>query len=477
MARRGRPPGSGKVSDSTQQRRLGRSQAFSELGGTGLQQSGGFIREELLTNLAGKQGVRIYKEMWENDPIIGAFGFAVEQILRQVEWKVVPVSDDNEAHQKAQFVDSCRTDMSMTWGDVLTEILTMLPFGWSFHEVVYKKRQGTQDQRGLSSRYTDGQIGWRKIPIRSQDSLMNWNFNETGQSLLGMKQQLLQLGARDIPLSKGLLFRTKVTKNNPEGRSILRNAYRPWYFKKRIEEIEGIGIERDLAGLPVLKTPQGLDLWNPNDPKAAVQKRAAEQLIQNIRRDENEGVLLPFGWELELLASNGTRAFNTNDIVNRYDQRIAMTVLADFILLGHSNRFGSFALSKSKTSVFTASLVGYLNVIRDVFNYYEIPRLFMLNGYPAELAPRLDYGNIETPDLKSLSSFITAATGAGVDLNQPLIVRSLLASAGLPYDYTDLGGRGSTGDEPPTNEPRSKVKPKPKAKPTSPAVKPDQGNQ
>ena len=38
--------------------------------------------------------------------------------------------------------------------------------------------------------------------------------------------------------------------DNPEGRSILRNAYFSWYFEKKIAEIEGIGIARDLAGLP-----------------------------------------------------------------------------------------------------------------------------------------------------------------------------------------------------------------------------------
>ena len=52
-------------------------------------------------------------------------------------------------------------------------------------------------------------------------------------------------------MEKCLLFRTQTHKNNPEGRSILRNAYRSWYFKKRIEEIEGVGIERDLAGIPI----------------------------------------------------------------------------------------------------------------------------------------------------------------------------------------------------------------------------------
>jgi hypothetical protein len=46
-----------------------------------------------------------------------------------------------------------------------------------------------------------------------------------------------------------------VQRNNPEGRSMLRTAYRSWRNKKRIEEIEGVGIERDLAGLPIARIP------------------------------------------------------------------------------------------------------------------------------------------------------------------------------------------------------------------------------
>jgi hypothetical protein len=39
-----------------------------------------------------------------------------------------------------------------------------------------------------------------------------------------------------IPIEKSLLFRTSIAKGNPEGVSLLRTAYRSWYFKKRLEE-------------------------------------------------------------------------------------------------------------------------------------------------------------------------------------------------------------------------------------------------
>ena len=141
-----------------------------------------------------------------------------------------------------------------------------------------------------------------------------------------------------IPIDKALLFRTKSRKNNPEGKSILRNAYRSWYFKRRIQEIEGIGVERDLAGYPVIYAPEGYDIWSEDEAATAI-RASLEGMVRSVRRDESEGLVLPYGYELKLLSTGGARQFDTNAIINRYDTRIAMTVLADFILSGtHTDR-------------------------------------------------------------------------------------------------------------------------------------------
>jgi hypothetical protein len=101
------------------------------------------------------------------------------------------------------------------------------------------------------SKYTDGKIGWRKMPIRSQETLQRWVFDESGGNMGMVQLAPPKYETTFLPIEKCLLFRSTTIKNNPEGRSFLRNAYRPWFYKKRLEEIEGIGIERDLAGLPV----------------------------------------------------------------------------------------------------------------------------------------------------------------------------------------------------------------------------------
>ena len=85
----------------------------------------------------------------------------------------------------------------------------------------------------------------------------------------------------------------------------------------------------------------------------------AEMLVQNIRRDAKEGLVLPPGWKLELLSSGSKRQFEVGTVIDRYDKRMAMTAMADFILLGHQGT-GSFALSDNKTELFSVALGTYM---------------------------------------------------------------------------------------------------------------------
>tara|TARA_R100001143_G_scaffold61464_1_gene62245 strand:- start:28 stop:1068 length:1041 start_codon:yes stop_codon:yes gene_type:complete len=325
----------------------------------------------------------------------------------------------------------------------MTEVLSMLTYGWSWHEIVYKRRDGATGRKSTNSKFSDGLIGWRKMPIRAQESLSSWVISSDG-SIEAMVQQSDSGGTVNIPLNRSLLFRTQVLKDNPEGRSALRNSYRAWYYKTKIEEIEGIGLERDLAGLPMMTAPEGLDLWNANDALAVTQRQLAEDMVRSIRRDEQEGILKPHGWEVELLSSGGRRVFDTNQIISRYDQRIAMTVLADFIQLGHSNRFGSFALSKSKTSLFNTALNGWMNMIRDVLNQHAIPQLLALNGMSLEDHPRLDHEEVNVPDIEAIGNYLKNLNQAGMTVfPNPVLEESVLRSARLPVSRADeAGGSG-----------------------------------
>ncbi len=409
-----------------------------EFGRIGQNRYGGNVFEEFLPALRGAKGVEVFREMSENDETVGAILFAIEMLIRQCDFTVEPASDSDVDKAAANFVYECMHDMESTWTDTLSEILSFLTYGWSYHEIVYKLRKGKTGSPETRSKYDDGLISWRKLPIRSQETLYRWEYKDDTDELSGMTQAPAPTFRHyTIPLEKALHFKTRSRKDNPEGRSILRNAYRSWYFKKRIQEIEGIGIERDLAGFPVLYTPEGLDIWNPDDPDAVRSLSVAESIVSSVRRDAREGIVLPggdSGWKLELLSTGSRRQFDTNQIIDRYDHRIATTVLADFVMLGQKE-VGSFALASSKTKIFSLAIGTYLDIICETFNNQGIPRLIDLNHMRFRGIsdyPKMCHGDIEDADLSSVGTYIQQMAGIGVLKPDPQLEEYVRRIAGLP---------------------------------------------
>lgn len=407
---------------------------MKEKGRIGQKRLDGHFYEEFLPELSGTRGIRVYREMEQNDDTIGAIMFALKMLIRQVKWHVEPGGDSVKDREAAEFVETCMGDMQSTWTDTISEILSFLPYGWSFHEIVYKRRMGKKTDRKVSSKYSDYLIGWQKLPPRAQDTLYKWEYDDK-DNLIGMTQQpppgyeLLT-----IPISKAMLFRTESLKDNPEGRSILRNAYRDWYFKRRIQEIEAIGVERDLAGLPVIHAPEGTEIWDRHDPEMVELNAALIAMVKNIRRNEYEGLVLPAGYEAELLSTGGTRQFDTNTIINRYDTKMAQTVLADFIMLGHE-KVGSFALSSDKTELFSVALGAFLDIICETFNNQGIPALIDINGSHfdgIEDYPRLAHGDIDKRDITKLATFLKDMVGVGILIPDEKLEDYVRETANLP---------------------------------------------
>lgn len=425
-----------------------KQEIYKPIGVPGLSRQGGHVEEEYERALRGHNRHKLLAEM-QNDAVIGAVLFAMEMLIRQVDWPVQAAHDGSRAQDAADYLRQCLADMSTGWVDTLSEILTFMPHGWAFMEMTYKLRKGpTQEDGRYRSKYSDGKIGWRSWRIRAQETLEGWEFDDNG-GIQGMWQMAPPDYQRIfIPIEKALLFRTTTRKGNPEGRSIIRSAYRSWYFAKNIENIEGIAVERDLAGLPVGYLPAEM-LAEGASPEMKRAVTVYKETVINVRRDEQEGILWPLYYDehghqtskLELLSTGGSRQFDTDKIVRRYDQRKAMTVLADFILVGHDSH-GSFALSDSKTNLFAVALGSFLDMIAGVskdgrplgvVNEYAIPRLMELNGVHPDDYPILTHGDIEQVNLKALGDYVSRLAGAGAPLFPNNDLQNwLLQQAGLP---------------------------------------------
>ena len=413
-----------------------------ERGTSGLKKAGGYVREDVLVELVGLRGVAKYKEMKDNSAVVGACLYALECLVRNVKWTMKPVDTSPEAQKYADLLAGMLfDDLPMPWSLLLSEILSFLTYGWSWFEIVLKRRQGLTppDQPdgmpGLPSKFSDGLIGLGKLAPRSQDSLLRWEMTVAGE-LLGMHQLDPWAGRQAyIPYEKSLLFRPMSYKNSPEGRSILRSAYRDWYMITHLENVEGISAERDGTGLPLIGTPP--QWWMPGaSPMEAAQLEMVKRIGRNVRQDEQACIVYPLIYDaagnllvkFELLASPGAKTIDTDTIIQRYELRITQSMLCDLLFLGHED-VGSFALASSKSTTQAMSLGGYLTVIKDEFNRRLVPLLWRLNAFPPAMQPELAHGDIESIDLTELARFMLSF---GRIYNMQDLENHVRGLAGLP---------------------------------------------
>lgn len=181
---------------------------------------------------------------------------------------------------------------------------------------------------------------------------------------------------------------------------MLRSAWVPYYYCKNIQRFEAIGIERDLAGMPVIHLPEGAS----TDSGASSDSSVAAKMVRNVRRDEQEGIVLPPGWIFELVSSGGSRQFDTDAIISRYESRMLMSALAQFLMLGQEN-VGSLALSRDQTDFFTMSVNACADIIAETFSKYAIPRLLAMRGMDAE-GVKLVHSQAGDVDLDAISKFL-----------------------------------------------------------------------
>ena len=429
---------------------------FLDLGISGVERYGAVSRvySEFLKELQGPAGMKLYREQASNCPITGAILFAAQHLARGVTARVDPANrkgaNPRDAMRVADRVSGALfDDLETTWPATLSEILSMITFGWSLLEVSWKRCHGLEPRNqapyaGLlpsdnvsgptgqgmppplftPSKFDDGWMTWKSWGLRSQETLFMWEWDDQSHATVMQQMAPPDYKIRRIPIKKCLHFRTQVSKNNPEGVSLLRHSIPSYLMKKNIQWVEGVGIERDLAGYPVfqVKEPDPTkrwvppDIWNPNDANAVRVLAQLKTMARSVKRDDQEGMVLPWWINFELKSAGGTRRqFDTNVIIERYEKRILMSLLADFIMLGH-DAVGSKALSEDKSSLFTQALRSLLDIVASVINRFAIPELLRFNGVAPEMAPTLVFGDVEDISLTELGEYVANLSKAGMPL-------------------------------------------------------------
>jgi hypothetical protein len=246
----------------------------------------------------------------------------------------------------------------------------------------------------------------------------------------------------------------------PTHNSILRNAYRPYYFVKRLEEGEAIMIER-MSGNVIVRVPTALmDKAAAGDAAAIATLTAYKQMATRARTDEQMGLLLPsdtyqtatgpsairmFDYEY-VTPQGGAKNLEPNTPITRHKLDILSSVLCDFIQMGHTNR-GAQNLADTKVDLFMQAVEGWLNAIGAVLNQQGVSRIWELNGLDPALKPEIIPDMAQQINLDMLGNFILALSQSGAQLFPDEDLETYIRDvAGLP-DAMDGNGWKSMQEE------------------------------
>jgi hypothetical protein len=371
-----------------------------QIGVSGLRQNSGYIYEEWDRRL---RSIRARRDTWQqmqHDATIAAAIRAIDALARSTDYQLDPADDaPPEVHEH---VKDCLDSMDGSWGDKLSEILSLIPYGFSLFEIVHMLRD-------------DGMIVWERWAPRGQETIDRWDYDAEGREWTAAIQVNPNNGHQYVlPRNVLLHFVTVSRKQSPEGESYLRPAFDSWYYVKHIQRIEANGIERDYTGWPHVEVPQ--EVWD--DPTLLADWQA---VIAGMRNGEESGIVTPSTvdengnklYSFNVVTSAGSRNIDTDTVINRHKTDMLRNLLADWLKLGDEGG-GSYALGVSKAEAFAAFVQSILDSIADTIVEQAIKPLVVLNGWPEEYAPTFRFESLIKRDVPAIVESLVKLIGSGV---------------------------------------------------------------
>jgi len=402
--------------------------SFDSLGYSGLKVAMGRVYEEMDTRLRFPQVLKEIDAM-SADPMISAALHRYTMMIGSRTWNVkAPKGASKKTQERAAIIDSMRDDMQdQTWGEFISEASSFIKYGFSLHELVLYRRLKAE-----GSRYNDGLVGIKGIPSRSQSTMHKWLFDENMRTLVGWEQSTANLKGTgnlyvnvaklgtEIPIPiktadgqyKTLLFNADARNGNPEGKSPLLASWTAFKMKQLVQQSELDGISRDLGGVVNISAPAKIMAADASEGDKATFEYL-KNIARNFHNNAQAGIVLPSDcnpedktryYNLELLAGQGSKGFQINEVINRLNQEILTPLCAEDALLGGTSASGSNALAASKDSKIAMAIEHRLKEMQRILNQHLIPTLYKANGWDlAEELPTFEYSELDPDDSEEWS--------------------------------------------------------------------------
>lgn len=425
---------------------------LGSIGYSGLKMFDGVVETEMVADLKYPKSNETFEKMMLH-PAVNASIALHKSMVAKATYRFLPPKDASEEEKsQTRVVEEMFNDMETTLPDVVAEAMTMLDYGFAPLEKIFRRR--TKDSGSL---YDDGLIGIRKISLRHQKSISKFVFDEQGEQVTGVKQDIslisdpyqrythVSVKSPVIPRNKFLLFTAGDKKTNPFGTSPLRNVYLPWKYLQAIEELEASGVAKDLQGLPILSIPAQY-MSADASPEQKTFYTFAQNLVRNIQMNSQSGVVLPMIYDpetrqplfkMDLLSTEGKKGYDTTKIKEYYRAMIFIGLSSDILLMGLSDT-GSFNLGTIKNSLTGQAVEQHLKHIVRVLNNDLIRQVYELNQWNAARRCKIDFEGFEASDLESLSKAIQRIKSVGLLPSTLDVVNNILRTLGIDELSEDM---------------------------------------
>jgi len=371
------------------------------------------VTTELDSCLQGQAGAIAFKRMSRNDSIVGGILRSYENPIQSAKWSIDEIVDATPRELEVSEILNDWFFKRNDFGTLLSQILGMLPIGFSLFEKYY-----------TSVQFKTGKYMMPVLAERVQQSIRRIDYKE-----LYVEQNATEGGLVQIPFDDLVFFTFRQSGNDRRGTSLLRQAYYDFLSKKEIKKAGTKGIIRAMIGLVLGTVPkevssdsQTFDDFN-------------ELIIDLGERDYNglsDSAIKQEGYEIEILNSSfDLKAMK--EYIAYLDSSMTMSVLTQFITLGQSGGGGSYSLGRDGSDMLLDGLGYIINYIEQNFSQKIIHETVAMNW--ADVDPtkfNLVGNNLNKKNSKEFADTLKVLIDSGIIKVEPEDEVKIRKMYGLP---------------------------------------------
>lgn len=412
-----------KISD-LDLRDVSKARAGAALGSTGVTSLGGYVvSDERLPALTGSKRYETFAQMLNDFSIVATGVRLFLNLISKSTWQVTPADDSAEAKAVAELVEDMMFDHRTAWHRIVRRTAMYKFYGFAIQEWIMKKRE-------------DGYIGMADVQSRPQKTIARWDLDDSGE-LLGCWQQTDSKPEVYLPRERLVYAVDDTLTDHPEGIGLLRHIARATTRLKSFEQIEEVGFESDLRGIPIAYGPWK---WIDQEVQAgrmaeAEKTRFRKPMLDFVRghiRNKSTGMLLDSEtyrsndeaqtpssvrkWEAELLRGESQAFEPMAGAIMRLNQEIARVLGVEHILLG-ADGSGSLALSKSKVGTFYLTVMSTQSELVEIMERDWLGPIADANGWDKSVIPDLATEEVRDEDIEQITTALESLAHSGVVLS------------------------------------------------------------